>query len=389
MLFSKKNKEFWRDKQGNARCAGDNCPVDCDSKCPLWLSTVALEKLQKGDPQGALDYFKRSLAIDSEIPETYNNMAMAYGFSNNHQEAYNAYKKALELRPGYTNALRGIVVAEKNLGLYDAAIAHCDEYKALTGDPLYQLRIDIERLRSTKAVKTDTSSGSGTGSFDPEKDPSSLDAEMVEESGAWELYKIDSRLYFWDSDEEQWARTPGGVILSTAYEELASRILEDLDSFGPEYMGGDSVLPWHYTMVEHFSKMDHAAVEKMLDDSFLKKTDWSLDANVTAGNVRELFGMRDDKRRLIRDWLSKCTIMQMTAACCIGNSFHSLNIAYILAEYMEKYDENEMEGRMLLLANAVAQLTNDVPFDVIATMMVFKLYYGIHLKENGNIILKQ
>ena len=385
MSVSNKKNQFWRNEQGKAQCAGDMCPVDCDAKCPLWLSTIALEKLQAGNLKESIDYFKKSLAVDPDIPETHNNMAMAYGFSDNHSEAYNHFKKALDLRPDYVKALSGIIVAEKNLGMYADALVHCDQYKALTGDNMDTMRSQIARLQGGSTISPEEAPQSEDNE---NASPEELGAELISESdyGSWELYRVGDHYQIWDCDEEEWARTPGGTLLTTSYEELAERILEDIDSFGPDYMGGDSVLPWHYTMVERFSKMDHAAVEKLLDDCFLKKTDWSLDANVSSESLRELFGMRPNKKKQIRDWLSSCTIMQMNAACCIGNSFHSLNMAYVLADYLEKYTGEELDEKMGVLADHIAAFTNDVPFEVMAILATFKLYYGIHLKENGPII---
>ena len=147
MALFKKNP-FWRNKQGVADCPGDRCPKkDCDESCPIWLNTLGLQMLQMGQFERAIIYYKRSLSLDPAIPETYNNMGMAYGMSDNHQEAYKAFKKAVELKPEYGKAMRGLIVSEKNLGMYDEALAHCDKFAKLPDNDAVKLRNDIISLR--------------------------------------------------------------------------------------------------------------------------------------------------------------------------------------------------------------------------------------------------
>lgn len=146
-FFKKKPSVVWRNKQGEAECPGDLCPQECDERCPIWVNSIALQMLQMGRYDQAIELYQKSLAIDPNIPETYNNMAMAYGMSNNHREAYNSFKKAVELKPGYVKALRGLIVAEKNLGLFVDALTHCDEFNKLPGNDADELRRDVIAAR--------------------------------------------------------------------------------------------------------------------------------------------------------------------------------------------------------------------------------------------------
>lgn len=127
-------KPAWRDKSGRIVCKGDACPADCDNSCPIWLNTMALQLLQCGNPDQAIVLLNAAIEIAPDFPDLYNNLGSAYGMSNQHQEAYRSFKKAYELKPQYMTALFGIIVSEKNLGMFDEAISHCKEYESLGGD---------------------------------------------------------------------------------------------------------------------------------------------------------------------------------------------------------------------------------------------------------------
>ena len=206
--------------------------------------------------------------------------------------------------------------------------------------------------------------------------------------GEWEMYSKDGYYYFREAYEDgEWAYTPNHNLLSTQYEKLANKILDDLESFGAEYRGSESSIPWQYTLIDSFDAPSHEEVERMLDESFLQKKDWTLDAGLEKNDAaRDLFGIKEDKRDQIRKWLSKCTKMQMTAACCVGNAYYSLNVAYQLAAFIEHNQDEELSAKMSELADAVAMMIGEIPFDVMQTFRLFELYYRIHLEEKGCII---
>lgn len=204
----------------------------------------------------------------------------------------------------------------------------------------------------------------------------------------WEMYSKDGNYFFREAyDHGEWAKTPNNNLLSTQYEVLADRILSDLGSFGCDYRGSESSIPWQYTLIDSFFAPSHEEVERMLDKSFLQKEDWTLDSGLEKyGEIRDLFGIRVGKRDQIRKWLAKCTKMQMTAACCIGNAYHSLNVAYQLAAFIEQHQSDDLSDQMSKLADTVAMMVGEVPFDVMQTFRLFELYYRIHFQEYGSII---
>ena len=203
----------------------------------------------------------------------------------------------------------------------------------------------------------------------------------------WLLVENEGRYFFFDAagEKPELVTTPGGKALTTTYLDLAERILHDLDFYGLERMSAESVLPWHFTMVENFASMKHEELEQTLDECFIQKHDWTYSA--LSSNFASVF--EDESARIpkIRHWLSKCTHMQMTAACCIGNAYHSINLAYVLAVLVEAYCGKRLQREFEALASVVVE--QDFYDDVESVMRVFQtfeLYYGIHHNENVYII---
>ena len=137
----------WRDKDGKISCPGDLCPKDCDDTCPIWLNTCGVELLMRSQPELAIDYLKKAVALAPDFPDAYNNLGSAYGMNNQHKEAFDAFAKALELKPTYPQALRGLIAAEKNLGMYTEALDLCDVYENITGTDMRSLRDEIRKQR--------------------------------------------------------------------------------------------------------------------------------------------------------------------------------------------------------------------------------------------------
>ena len=153
----------------------------------------------------------------------------------------------------------------------------------------------------------------------------------------------------------------------------------------PDNYSADSVLPWHYTMVENFARMEHRDVENVLIDSFINRYDWTYTVDLDH-EWGELFGERGTRESEIMEWLKKITHMQMTAACCIGNAYHTINISYILAIIMEKYDDEKRYEMFEELSEIIND--NSDYFANVDDFKTFELYYGIHLKEEGHVIIK-
>ena len=139
------NHEYWRDKNGKIVCPGEYaCSQKCSERCPIKCNTDGLELSMNNRLGAAIQKFQQAISIAPDFPDAYNNLGAAYGMNNQDQEAYECYKKALELRKLYPNALNGIIIAERNLGLYDDALKHCDDLERLHPQRASELRRNIK-----------------------------------------------------------------------------------------------------------------------------------------------------------------------------------------------------------------------------------------------------
>lgn len=180
--------------------------------------------------------------------------------------------------------------------------------------------------------------------------------------------------------------TPRGKPVTTLYKPVADRILLDLKRYGMNFHSADSILAWHFTTIDNFGPMGHDRVEQVLISSFLNEVDWTCGER-HGSEWSHTFGSWRKRKKQICEWLQKATVMQMTAACCIGNAYHSINLALTLAGIMEKHTGDDRAKAFDDLANLIADNSFYGPYsDIIKDFQTFDLYYGIHLEENGNIL---
>ena len=159
-LFSR--KPVWRDRNGSIVCKGNACTKECDNRCPIWLNTVALQFLQKGDADRAIVLLTDAIEIAPDFPDLYNNLGSAYGMNNQHEAAHQAFVAAYRMKPKYMAALLGMIVSEKNLGMYTEAVQHCKEYEDWGGDGS-ELRKSIrEALEADKVAEKEKKKFAGT-----------------------------------------------------------------------------------------------------------------------------------------------------------------------------------------------------------------------------------
>lgn len=198
--------------------------------------------------------------------------------------------------------------------------------------------------------------------------------------------KVNDRYILCEDDHV--LTTPAGNPVGTMYEALAQRMLTDLEKYGKNTRSGASVLPWHYTMLDSFAPMRHEQVEQILARSFLSRVDWTCRVNLGA-EWKNTFGKWNDRKEYIEQWLSEASFMQMTAACCIGNAYGSLNLAMALALALEKNTGKERDDRLTAIAMLVADTYQFGSFeDIYDSFKTFELYYGIHLEEDGPILVE-
>lgn len=366
------NKVVWRNVNGQIACPGDACPQNCDNTCPIYLNTQCVMLMRMGANDKALDLYKKALEIAPDFYDAYNNMAGIYGGQGRYQEAHACFMKAHQLNPVRPNPIYGLALCSRDLNRPEECIKWCEEYRRRATDNR------LDDLYNEMKAKL------GVLSEEEEAEADS-DYEVIQEGEDWTIVKKDDSYLFVDKDGE-YATTPRGNVLKTSYLELAERILDNLDFYGPEDFSAESILPWHYTMVEKFSKMEHKQVEDVLADSFVNRYDWTYTVDVGDTKWKDIWGIRGVREGEIMEWLSKITHMQMTAACCIGNAYHTINVSYMLALIMETYDGDERAAMFEELADFINE--NSEYLARVNDFENFELYYGIHLQKNGKIIRK-
>lgn len=367
----KATQPVWRNVNGQIACPGDVCAAECDDTCPIYLNTQCLMLKRIGETEKALELYKKALEIAPDFYDAYNNMAGIYGGQGRYQEAYECFRKAHELNPVRPNPVYGLALCCRDLNRPEECIKWCEEYRRRATDNR------LEDLYSEMKAKLGFPGVEKTAQ-------TTTDYEVVKKGDEWAVVQKDGCFYFVDENED-YATTPRGTVLKTSYLELAERILDDLDTYGPDDFSAESILPWHYTMVENFSRMEHKKVEAVLVDSFVNRYDWTYTVDVSGTKWERIWGVRGIREREIMEWLSKITHMQMTAACCIGNAYHTINLSYMLALIMEMYEGEERASMFEELADLVG--SNSEFFASVDDFETFELYYGIHLKENGNAII--
>ena len=101
------------------------------------------------------------------------------------------------------------------------------------------------------------------------------------------------------------------------------------------YMCPWSILSYHFTMVDNFSKMPKALILRMLNSLNWEKG-WTL-RGCPSPNPHvymewiDYFGQNPARTELIREWLQNQTIMQLVASTCVYNEFMDYNIAFFMA----------------------------------------------------------
>ena len=148
----RKQKEVWRDSNGNIRCPGDSCPQECDDRCPIWCQTMAISLMNMGHGDKAADSFKRALSIAPDFKEAWVNLAATYGGMNDHMEANKAYKTAYAIDKNYRNAIFGIIISCKNLGQFEEALAYCEEYSRFDKTEAEKLKAQVIEVRDSGKI---------------------------------------------------------------------------------------------------------------------------------------------------------------------------------------------------------------------------------------------
>lgn len=182
---------------------------------------------------------------------------------------------------------------------------------------------------------------------------------------------------------------PNGNPLKTKYRVLANRILEDLKEYGFNYNFPESVVSYHVTLNDSFSGFKHKEIENKLLDILLPN-DWTFNPSINE-RYKELLGGAVMRSIEIKNWLKKCSKMQLAAASCLGNAYKSINMPFCIAKMMEDYDPTYTIplDRIKELAEVFAVTGNYDAETMVKDIRTFVFYYGIHYREKGRIIVDE
>lgn len=120
--------KYWLDEKGIVKCPGDACPIECDTDCPIYAQTLALQKLMKNEVAAAAELLKKAVATEPKFGDAWNNLAACYGQMGDHKNAFAAYQRAYETQPK-PNPLYGMAVASKNMKDYALSKVYINIYE--------------------------------------------------------------------------------------------------------------------------------------------------------------------------------------------------------------------------------------------------------------------
>ena len=94
-----------------------------------------MERYNRKDYQGAIEYFRKAIELDHKYASPWNNMGSAYGYLGNYNKEIECYRKAIELDPKYATPWSNMGYSYACLGDYHQTI-ECSR-KAIELDPKF------------------------------------------------------------------------------------------------------------------------------------------------------------------------------------------------------------------------------------------------------------
>lgn len=209
----------------------------------------------------------------------------------------------------------------------------------------------------------------------------------VIEGTDFSLREEENRYYIYRGENP--LTSPGGKTISTQYKELAQAFADDLKENGYTLNNPDSILCWHYDLLDRFIEMTPKEILYTIMAGIMNTSerDWTFKCPYMDESAvkewEEVFGTAkeiEDRLQIVADWLNACTRMQITAAHAISEAFGSFNVAYVLAYALEH--GNISPERIAEMV--VKYRPGNTMESVLKKFDMFKLYYGFHM--DGSMI---
>lgn len=154
----------------------------------------------------------------------------------------------------------------------------------------------------------------------------------IRQDGDWYLIEKDSQPLL----------TPMGRPVKTIHKSLADRLISDLKKHGESPSDPVSIVAFHYAMIDFFSVMPRAELEKSVAIGLDPENDWTFNCPTAAPEHMikwlNLFGTSSQNIERGKRWLSSLSLPQLCAVCVIGRALESVNIPFILATMLSSRD---------------------------------------------------
>ncbi len=140
-----------------------------NEKNPRHQYSLGAMQLNNNNPDEAIRYFNRALALDSSHFQSLNGLGLAYAMKGNHHQAVSYFLKCLQIAPQFSEARNNLGMSYQELGFLDKAE---EEWKKVVADLeypnkelpyknlswLYCLRQDWERalVYANQAVRSNS-----------------------------------------------------------------------------------------------------------------------------------------------------------------------------------------------------------------------------------------
>lgn len=144
--------------------------------------------------------------------------------------------------------------------------------------------------------------------------------------------------------------TPAGNPLTTENKALAQKIVDDCEKFGINSNNWQSIVQYHFPMLDFFRHYPRQSIEQQLILNFDPYNDWTLKTpQLNEEKLREwrnFFGEAKDRFREGKLWVKALNLNQLCAAMVLGKLMESMNIAFLLSK---TGDQEEVERLINLL----------------------------------------
>lgn len=214
--------------------------------------------------------------------------------------------------------------------------------------------------------------------------------------------KENDKFVLYDDDEVLLTPVENNVVC-TPHEELAKRLVEDINEFGLDYTNGNSLFSWQCTYLDRTVPYGYYIFRQAMENSFLGYPDWTFNSRFLKNKrLVSILGSSsgwNERFYNMHIWLDNLSLMQLTAACCIANAYESLNISYSLATIIHEKIGKERDDAIAEFASLVDKcgffpelnefghllqdrgILEKWPSPTIRDFKNFELYYSFDLKD--------